>query len=527
MSKAADMAKVSAKGGFHLLWGLVVSTVISSVGTIFIARLLGSDLLGLYTIALAAPNLIIVFRDWGVNSAMIRYTAQCRAEEKPAEIRSIIVSGLIFELALGLALSAVSFVLSDFLATVLFNRPAIAPLIQIASFTVLTGGIINAATAAFTGMEKMELNSIMLVCQSAIKTALIIGLVVLGLSTFGAILGFTVAALTAGLIGVFLTWILYRDLPKPTSFKLEIFGKIKMMLKYGVPLSPSVIIAGFQAQLYTFLLPIFYAQDNTVIGNYGIAINFVVLITFFATPITTMLFPAFSKLDQQKDRETLKNVFQFSIKYASLLVVPAAVIVMSLSEPAVSTLFGASYGVAPLFLALLSITYVYTAFGSLSSGNLINSQGQTTFNMYMTLLTAVIGVPMGLVLILNYGVMGLIIPTLVAPLPSLFISLIWVKKRYGVTVDWASSARILLSSAVAGGLTYLLIAQLGFSSGVRLLIGVVFFIPVYVIAALLTRAFNRTDIANLRNMLSALGPLSGLFHGFLNLIEKLMTALRQ
>ena len=47
MSKAADMARVSAKGGFHVLWGLVASTIISSVGTIFIARLLGSDLYGL------------------------------------------------------------------------------------------------------------------------------------------------------------------------------------------------------------------------------------------------------------------------------------------------------------------------------------------------------------------------------------------------------------------------------------------------------------------------------------------------
>jgi O-antigen/teichoic acid export membrane protein len=83
MSKAADMAKVSAEGGFHLMWGLVISTVISSVGTIFIARLLGSDLYGLYGVILVAPSLIAVFRDWGINSAMVRCTAQRRVEDKP------------------------------------------------------------------------------------------------------------------------------------------------------------------------------------------------------------------------------------------------------------------------------------------------------------------------------------------------------------------------------------------------------------------------------------------------------------
>jgi predicted phosphoribosyltransferase len=36
----AEMAKVSARGGFSLFWGLVASTVISAVGVIVIARLL-------------------------------------------------------------------------------------------------------------------------------------------------------------------------------------------------------------------------------------------------------------------------------------------------------------------------------------------------------------------------------------------------------------------------------------------------------------------------------------------------------
>ena len=58
INKATEMAKVSAKGGFHLLWGLVASTVISSIGTIVIAVLLGPANYGLYAVALTAPNLI-------------------------------------------------------------------------------------------------------------------------------------------------------------------------------------------------------------------------------------------------------------------------------------------------------------------------------------------------------------------------------------------------------------------------------------------------------------------------------------
>src|SRR3989304_1382407 len=96
LSKASDIGRQSTKGSFHYLWGLVISPVISAVGTIFIARLLGSDQYGLYTIVLTAPSLIVTFRDWGINSAMIKFTAQYRAEERVAEIRSVFVSGILF-----------------------------------------------------------------------------------------------------------------------------------------------------------------------------------------------------------------------------------------------------------------------------------------------------------------------------------------------------------------------------------------------------------------------------------------------
>jgi O-antigen/teichoic acid export membrane protein len=330
----------------------------------------------------------------------------------------------------------------------------------------------------------------------------------------------------AGLIGVALVWTQYKNLPKLSNVKLEIKAYTESMLAYGTPLSLSSIISGFQSQYYAFLLPIFYVTDNSAIGNYGIASTFSVLIAFFAAPITTMLFPAFSKLDPQKDKETLRYVFQFSVKYASLLVVPVAALVMCLAEPAVSTLFGTTYSMAPLFLALLAITYVYTAFGNLSLGNFIISQGKTTFYLYLFLINAAMGFPMGYILIMHFGVLGLIATSLVTPIFTIIIMLYWVKKHYGLTVDWRSSAKILLSSTIAAALTYVLILELNFSSLMRLIIGLVFFTIVFVTVVLLTQTMNKSDIENLRGMVSGLGTIGNIINRILNIIEKLMEILR-
>ncbi len=526
MSKAGDIAKVSAKGSFHMLWGLVVSTLIGSVGMIFIARLLGSDQYGLFTIVITVPLLIQIFRDWGVNSAMVKFTAQYRAEGRTNEIRSIYLTGILFEVAVGLALSLLSFFFADFLATTLFNRPVIAPLIQIVSFSIFSGGLVAAATSAFVGYERLELNSVMLVFQSFSKTALIIALVVLGFGTSGATIGYTAGTFIAAAIGVALIGIIYRKLPKSSSRKLELKAYFTSMLTYCLPLSFATMIMFLLPQFFAFMLPIHYVTDNVTIGNYGVAMNFVVLITFFTMPITTTMFPAFSKLDPKKDRDSLKNVFRFSIKYGSLLLLPVIGIVMSLSEPAVATLFGNTYDTAGLFLALMALQYIFMAFGNLSLASFLNGQGKTGFVLRISLVTGLICFPLGYASILTFGVWGLILTSIMVQVPTMIMGSLFLKRNYGFTVDFVASARILLSSAIAGAVTYFVVSELMFAPWINLLLGVGLFVVIVVPALLLSKSITRFDIDNLRLMAGGMGALGGLIEKVLHLLEQLMTFLR-
>ena len=523
MSKAAEMAKVTARGGFHMLWGLVVSSLISSVGTIFIGNLLGEVKYGLYTTALVMPMLISNFRDWGINAAMTKYSAQYNAEDKRAKIRSIFAAGIVFETVLGLALTVVGFLLSGFIAA-LYNNVELIPLIQIASFTVLTGALLATAQAAFYGVERMELNSVTLISQSIIKTTVILALVIFGMGPLGAVIGFSIALLAAGVIGVLLMWLLYKNLPKPGG-KLEIMATVKTMFNYGLPLSIATIITSFQLQFYNFILPIYISSG--LYGNYGIATSFVILIQFFALPITTILFPAFSKLDIRKDPDALKNVFSFSVKYASLFVVPATAIVMVLAKPGIGVLFP-DYTAAPSYLALLAISYLLVAAGNLSIANLLNGQGETQFNLKLSLLTAAIGFPMSWILIgyFQLGVIGLAFTMAVAGIPSLIIALFWLKKNYGVTIDWLASVRILFSALVASAITYVIITYFVFTNWIALIIGAALFFCSFVFAVLFTRAITRVDIKNLRDMLGGLGSLRRPLTFALNIVEKLMNILR-
>jgi hypothetical protein len=135
-------------------------------------------------------------------------------------------------------------------------------------------------------------------------------------------------------------------------------------------------------------------------------------------------------------------------------------------------------------------------------------------------------VPVGFILISNHGVLGLIVTALTASIPGIILSLIFIRKRYNINLNWKSSLKILFSSATAAALTYILITQLSsLPSLFQLIIGVITFSISYLIAAILTKAITQTEISNLRELFSTLGPLNRVLNSVLNIIEKIMTTL--
>jgi len=521
VDKTIRMARVSAKGGFHLFLGVALSSIISAVGTIIVGMLLGQDNYGLYAIALIPPSMFTLFRDWGVSSAMIKYIAQYRSENKTAETKNILASGMLFEVILGVLLSFISFSSAGFLAANMYHQAGAKHLIEIASTTILTGSLITVAQSVFTGFERMEFSSLTLIWQSTTKSLLAAFLAFLGYGAFGAVLGYTIAFIVTGALGVLIVFFLfYRNSQRTGNNGINLSRPLKIMLKYGWPLYVSTILGGFFTLFLNFIMPIYCKQG--LIGSYQMALNFTVIITFFTIPIATVLFPAFSKLDAEKEKEILKIVFQASVKYAALVTIPVTAAIMVLSEPFVFTLLP-KWSDTPLFLTFYALNFLYSGLGSLSIGSFLNGQGKTKVSMLLNLITLMVGVPLSLVLIPRFRILGLIATILLAGIPSLALGLHWIKRDFGITIGWISSAKIFLSSGIAAAVTYLTVFQLNFPNWVKLVVGGTVFLIVYIITILIIGALNQSDINNLREMLSELGPFSRLFNFLLNLVEKLLT----
>lgn len=518
MSKARDLGKVSARGGFNLFWGIVISSIVTAISFLYIGRTLTQEEVGIIAAVMTAPNLIKTFRDLGIDQATIKFTAQYRSENQIKKIKQVLAAECLFEIILGFILFVVAFIFSDLIANIL-ERPTITPLIQIASLIVFAEALLKAAQSAFTGYERMGLHSLTLVIQSVFKTGLIILLISFGFGFSGAIIGDTISYIIAGSTGIIILYfVIYKNLKNKNS--LMTFNTIKYMIKYGLPVSIAWIINAFLTQFYQVLIVIY--SSNLLLGNYYIAVTFSVLVTFIVIPLTTIFFPAFSKIDSQKESEIMKSVFRFSVKYSAFIVVPSTVAIMVLAHSAIFTLFGEQYEFTPLYVTLYVVIYLYAAIGSLSVDNLIKSQGRTDVNLKLTLITAVMGLSLSLILIPMFGIIGLFATYLVAGIPSTAIALWWVRKHFGVSIDWLASAKILLASGIAALFTYLVINQSNLANWLNLVTGGIIFFIVYLVTAPILGAVNKKDVQYLKETSKSFGALAPILNVPLVIMEILV-----
>jgi len=522
MEKALELGKTSVTGSFYLFVGTAASTLIMAIGTIILARIITPEEYGLYSIALIPSYMAVLFRDWGVNSALIKFTASLKTRKRDKEIVEIIKAGLIFETATGSILSLALIFLSGFIASTIFNRPESSVLIMVASVTVFTGGLQTAAQSTFTGLERMELGSLTNVCQAIVKSITAPLLVLLGLGALGATLGYTISFIISTIIALIILYLIVVSKIKNRNFRnVNTVKTLREMLHYGVPLSISSIIGGFLVQFYAFMMAI-YCSD-AAIGNYKVATQFATILTFFTIPISTVLFPAFSKIDPQNENGILQTIFASSIKYTSLILVPATFALMILSDPLVGTLFGEKWTQAPLFLTLYVIDNLFVIFGSLTLGSLFAGIGETKMQMKLSLITLAIGIPLSLTLIPTMGIIGLILTTIIASKPSLAVGLYWTKKKYKTKIDINSSITILVASIIAATTTFLAINLVEYPDWAELTVGIAAFAATYLVTTPVLRAINRDDINNLKIMFSGLGIISKLISIPLNIMEKLST----
>jgi len=492
------VAQESMRGSFFLISGTAISMVVLAASAILIARLLGSDAYGQYSLVIVVPQLLFLFTDLGLNQGITKFASDYKTKSDYYRLDSIIKHGLLLRVFMGIIISVFTFVFSDFLATAVLQRPELSFLVQISAISILFQVLFATSVSSFVGMDKNEYNALTLNIQSFAKTLIQILLIIMGFSVAGAIIGHVVSYLIGGVIGVGLVYFLLRKWKKEgVSGSFGFAANTKILLNYGSPLYLSTVLVGV-VPLFQNIVLAFFVSD-AAIGNFKAATNFAMLMTILSIPIQTVMLPAFSKL-KNGGSNRVPDFFKAANKYTSLIVVPVTVSIIAFSGPIVHIVYGATYDLAPQFLWTYCLVYLLVGVGYLTLASFYNGLGETKVTMRISLITFVVLAVLSPLLTSVYGVLGLIGAYLIANASGQIYSSFYARRRYKIKFDNLSLLKIYGTAILSSVVPILILTYSGLSSVIGVAVGGALFVFTYltlmpIIKVVSTKELNQVSLA--------------------------------
>ena len=500
------MTEDSARGGFFLVSGSTLATVISAVAAILVGRLMGPDLYGEYNLVITIPALVLLFTDLGISTGITKFAASLHGEGNDARAFSIIRFGVWFRFLIGVLATILSVAFAGFLALVI-NRPTDLFYVQIASLAIVFQAVYGTVNAAFVGLDRSEYNALTTNVQAVTKTVLQVSFVLVSISMTGVLIGYVGGFAVAAVAGAFLLF--YKlmktaktkvnartDPPHPhTESRTE---TLRLLARYGMPLYISTVLMGF-IPLYQKVVLSFFVQ-NVDIGNYAASTNFVALLAVIPSSITIALLPAFSKLGSFSTPDVINAFFKRANKYTCLLIVPVSALLLIFSNQVVQIVYGSKYSTAGLFLAFSVLVYFLAAMGSLSLPSLFNGLGLTRLTLYVGLVNLVTVIALSPILVRPYGVVGVVLANLGGGIVSAAYAAYIGINKLKVHFEAGITAKIYLSGVLASLIPLLLVYFMSRHYVIAFIIGVILYLLIYITLIPLTGILNDRDLAAIERL---------------------------
>lgn len=471
-----------------LFAGNLGATVGQTVASILIARLLGPDQFGSYSLALVIPSVFQLFVSFGVNTAVTRFVAYHVSINDNEAAKRFAESALLLTLLSGIALSAVCYLSASALSEYVFHRAYLAQYVELASAIVFGQAVLNTAIAAAIGWNAMGQASLANIVQALIKLLVSPLLIVVGFGLTGAVAGQTLAYVAGAVISV---GVLYAS--KVRSFNLgwhSLTSDAKQMMSYGLPAFTANILLG----VWPYYLSVVLAAVATdvVIGYYQAALNFTVAIALLAGAAGAALFPAFTSLHGGKG--DLPTALKLSVKYVAYVTIPVIFLLAATSRQLMVLFYGQSFAAGATFLVIFAVAATPVLLGYSVLPSFFNGVARTRLTLFMVGLGAIVlfvSAPI-LAIPLNLGVDGLIYGLLLSNLVTGVVGVYLFRLRFSSWIDFRAAISTLAAGLISFGLCYL-VPDLS-SNLLTLVLKLAVFLLAYLTLAPLLRAVRYDDL---------------------------------
>jgi O-antigen/teichoic acid export membrane protein len=397
-------------------WSMVNTLVLRvanfTVGVVLARTVFGPQAWGLYAISQLVLSVLLSANEMGVSLAVVRWEG---------DVRGIARTALTLSLASSTALCALLFFFAPSVASFL-GSPGAASLIRLLSLCVIIDGFV---CVPFSLINREFMQGRRLVVEAAgfvVTTAvtLLLAFAHLGAISFawGNVAGNVVTLIGATVAAPFLV------LPGWDR------RRARELLKFGLPLAgASLLVLG---TLNVDSAIVSATLGPAALGFYQLAFNISSWpVQSISAAARRVSFAGFSRL--AGSRELLADGFTKAAAVLVALAIPACVLLITLSEPLIKTIYGARWTPAAESLSLLGVLGLLRVFYELAYDGLAAADRRPTLLVVQGLWLIVL-IPVLLVGAATHGINGVSAGHVLVAVLVVGPAFLWSLRRIGITV---------------------------------------------------------------------------------------------
>jgi len=490
--KITDSAlKVIFTGSVFFLIGMIVSKVFSYLTRIVIARELGAESYGLFSLGLMIVGFFVVFSELGLGTGICRFISFYRGKRDKAGIRETLSSSLKFVTPLSILLGILLFFSADFFAQ-FFNNPILSNYLKILSFLVPLTALSDVFLATILGFERIDYFTYHFsVIHKILQFSIIaISLYIFRASILSVAFAYVISFFYLTLATFYIVNYKLVSKSKKSIKKEKKKGIIKELLLFSWPLLFVAFLGSILGWIDSFMIGYFENIEN--VGFYNSALPIAALLTVVTSMFSAIFLPVITKNYARQKYKEIRIISKQISKWYLFIVFPLFLLLIIFPGTAINFLFGQDFLPAETSLIILSFGFLF--FGlSFASIKMLEMLKKTKYNLINLIIVAIIDVILNIILIPIYGISGAALATSIS---YLVYSGLYIAESYYL-FDFVPYSRKFIKPIFSG------ILALGVILGIKILIGVsiakvilmtLIFFLIYFVALIRLRAFDKEDI---------------------------------
>ncbi len=492
---AANLGSSTAGMASIIMLSKVLSVAILGISFIFIARMLGSSVYGIYVLATAIIGLFDAIGNFGIGSAFNKFISQYR--EDPKKVSAILSSGFVILISVGMLLSLLTFIFSEPISYYALHTAEYNYIVKFVSVAILASMLFGASYPILIGLGDRREAAISVLTEALVQGALSIGLIALGLGVLGPIIG-----LVVGYLSSFFVTLGFLKLKKVYKLALPTKADLKQIFNFSLPIAVSNIFNTIAGNLSTIILGVL--TTTIILGNFGVAYKINYIFDIVLGSISLSLLSSFAIASSTKrNRSKLGMMYSYSLFITALFISPVIFYTAMFSTPIVHLIFGTTYKLAPLYISLISIGVLINFSASLASTMLmsINKVKQIMKNNIILSIIEIAIMPFAIYWLGGEGLIILLF--LVAPVINNFLFLRSAHKYIKFNIDIWKIFRVIASALVSAFLAFGILQFLQFGYLFQVLASILIVALVYPLIITIFRGTEEQDINNIKKFTEA------------------------